>query len=276
MQPLSKKVIDAYLMFRMRAAGYHGPDIFSPAAVNLIGKASNGLMRRVNILADKSLLAAFVENTHRIEVKHVQAAIRDSEISPNKTWLNSKTTTMIGTAVALIFVVADAGWLISKTSFAPNSTQNSTTVDAPAPSTPPVVASTTASGTPPETAPPLNVNLALDQSLSITVPEKGTLLQQRLAATKSMLHQIGKGGVSIQLFHTESTSPARIERFLSRAKGIDKLPEIFVVPVKINGKSHYRILFGAYPNSEAARTGMKNLPQRYKDAFAPTLYELDE
>jgi septal ring-binding cell division protein DamX len=138
------------------------------------------------------------------------------------------------------------------------------------------LASTTASGTPPETAPPLNVNLALDQSLSITVPEKGTLLQQRLAATKSMLHQIGKGGVSIQLFHTESTSPARIERFLSRAKGIDKLPEIFVVPVKINGKSHYRILFGAYPNSEAARTGMKNLPQRYKDAFAPTLYELDE
>ncbi len=56
--PISRKVINDYLMFRMRAAGYKGPDIFSPAAVLLIGKSSQGLMRRVNILADKALLAA--------------------------------------------------------------------------------------------------------------------------------------------------------------------------------------------------------------------------
>ena len=67
MQPLSRNILESYLMFRMRAAGYHGPDIFSPSAVKLIADASNGLMRRVNILADKSLLAAFVEDTHYIE-----------------------------------------------------------------------------------------------------------------------------------------------------------------------------------------------------------------
>ncbi len=291
MQPLSKKVIESYLMFRMRAAGYHGPDIFSAAAVKLIGKASNGLMRRVNILADKSLLAAFVENTHNIEEKHVQAAIRDSEISPNKHWLKNKNTALAGAAAALAIVIAGVGWLIGKTNFAPNTTVSSTTITAPQPglvdatTVAPSVASAVAvvsaessvtSSPDPATSTSSNFNLALDQSLSISVPEKGTLVQQRLAATKSMLHQIGKGGVSIQLYHAESSSSARIERFLNRAKGIDKLSEIYIVPVKIYNQNHYRILYGAYANSEAARVGMKNMPQRYKDAFAPTLYELDE
>jgi MSHA biogenesis protein MshM len=37
------------------------------------------LSRRINIIADKSLLAAFADNTHDIDTSHVNAAIRDSE-----------------------------------------------------------------------------------------------------------------------------------------------------------------------------------------------------
>ncbi|MDH4216538.1 MAG: AAA family ATPase, partial [Gallionella sp.] len=48
MQPLSRNILESYLMFRMRAANYHGPNIFSPNAIKLIAGASNGLMRRVN------------------------------------------------------------------------------------------------------------------------------------------------------------------------------------------------------------------------------------
>lgn len=81
--PLSKNILESYLLFRMRTAGYRGPNVFSPAIVNLINAASDGLMRRVNVLADKSLLAAFIDNTHHIEKKHVQAAIRDSELAPH-------------------------------------------------------------------------------------------------------------------------------------------------------------------------------------------------
>lgn len=78
-QPFSAEAVKEYLMFRMRTAGYHGPDIFTPEAVNLIAKASGGLTRRVNIFADKSLLAAFIGNTHGIEAHHAKAAIEDSE-----------------------------------------------------------------------------------------------------------------------------------------------------------------------------------------------------
>ena len=114
MLPLSKSVVESYLLFRMRTAGYRGPNIFSTAAVNLIGTASNGLMRRVNILADKSLLAAFVENTHNIEVRHVQAAIRDSELSPTRAWhKDTGVLAIAGTLAALL--LAGLGWYFGGT-----------------------------------------------------------------------------------------------------------------------------------------------------------------
>src|SRR5471030_1794023 len=63
----------------MRAAGYRGPNVFAPGAVRRIVRASEGLTRRVNILAGKSLLAAFADNEHGITARHVTRAIRDSE-----------------------------------------------------------------------------------------------------------------------------------------------------------------------------------------------------
>ena len=82
LEPLIRDDIAQYVMFRMRAAGYRGPDIFSPGAIRLITKASLGLTRRINILSDKALLAAFAENAHLVTVKHVKAAVRDSEFRP--------------------------------------------------------------------------------------------------------------------------------------------------------------------------------------------------
>ncbi|MDJ0890066.1 MAG: AAA family ATPase [Gammaproteobacteria bacterium] len=73
--------IRAYLDFRMRAVGYRGPTVFSRAAVRGIARASRGLTRRVNILADKALLAAFASGSHYITPRHVRAAVRDSEFS---------------------------------------------------------------------------------------------------------------------------------------------------------------------------------------------------
>ena len=79
LEPMLRSDIEAYLDFRMRAAGYRGPNVFSPDAIRRIVKASEGLTRRVNILADKALLAAFADNEHGITAKHAERAIRDSE-----------------------------------------------------------------------------------------------------------------------------------------------------------------------------------------------------
>ncbi len=83
LSPLKTEEIRDYLNFRVRAAGYRGPDLFSTPIVMAIAKASEGLTRRVNLIADKAMLAAFSENTHSIKLKHVKAAVRDSEFSDN-------------------------------------------------------------------------------------------------------------------------------------------------------------------------------------------------
>ena len=82
--PLTPAEISEYLMFRLRAVGYRGPDLFSAGVIRRIAKASAGLTRRVNLIADKALLAAFSENTHTVQGKHVVAAIRDSEFARDR------------------------------------------------------------------------------------------------------------------------------------------------------------------------------------------------
>ena len=79
--------IDSYIDFRMRAAGYRGPKVFNPGGVKLIAAASQGLTRRVNILSDKALLAAFARGAHAVTEAEVKRAVRDSEFYRAKTEL---------------------------------------------------------------------------------------------------------------------------------------------------------------------------------------------
>jgi type II secretory pathway predicted ATPase ExeA/septal ring-binding cell division protein DamX len=99
LEPLVRGDVAEYIEFRMRAAGYKGPSVFSPAALKLISGASLGLTRRINILCDKSLLAAFAANTHQITPAHVRAAIRDAEFrrpaQPGRLWLTGATAALV-------------------------------------------------------------------------------------------------------------------------------------------------------------------------------------
>jgi len=78
--PLPARDIKDYLNFRVRAAGYKGPDLFGQEALKLIADASEGLTRRINIYADKTLLAAYAGGTHTVTADHVRAAISDTQI----------------------------------------------------------------------------------------------------------------------------------------------------------------------------------------------------
>lgn len=78
--PLPAHDIKDYVDFRLRAAGYKGPELFGADALKLLAEASEGLTRRINIYCDKSLLAAFAEGTHTITPDIVRAAIADTQI----------------------------------------------------------------------------------------------------------------------------------------------------------------------------------------------------
>ncbi len=313
MQPLSRNILESYLMFRMRAAGYHGPNIFSPSAIKLIASSSNGLMRRVNILADKSLLAAFVENTHNIEARHVQAAMRDSELRPAPTMPDKRL--LAGGAVAALLLAGLVAWWwgLDKPQAPLQQAQSSHTSVPPAPaitaqpvgvitnlptaSAVPALASPMPESSPaiatqpnnppapasdPErakavvaTSPPPQPKPAATATPPTTSSDLATsklsLFEQRLAAGKQLLEQ--KTAVaSIQLFYNEEVQNARIEGFLRRADKLGKLSEIYLLPAKFGGKKGLRVLYGTYPSIDVARNAIKDLPTRYQEAFAISIY----
>ncbi len=82
MRPLTPEEVAKYVSFRIHAAGYRGPELFSGEAIEAIAHASGGLTRRINVLADKSLLAGFMNNAHTLTLPHARAAIADSEFAP--------------------------------------------------------------------------------------------------------------------------------------------------------------------------------------------------
>lgn len=105
--PFKVDEVRDYLNSRMRSCGYRSEDIFTPSAVRAISKYSKGLLRRINILADKALLAAYAGNTYKVTSSHVKTAARDSEFLKNRTFL----TPVMLSMVVLIFLVLAAGFL---------------------------------------------------------------------------------------------------------------------------------------------------------------------
>jgi type II secretory pathway predicted ATPase ExeA len=299
MRPLSQEEAAHYLSFRMRAAGYRGPDVFAPQAVSRIARASDGLTRRINILADKALLAAFSEGAHAITAREARAAIRDSEFAP--TWRAPRPLAAYwAIGAAGLAVGLGAAWYLQSGDTAP---PRATSVPAPSVSAPaspaapvqdpageaapvvPAAASAQAPAAPPavprpspasvvRAAPPATPATQLlkrEQLVRMAGYSAGRhpLLQTRLEATRERLESEPDERYTLELYVTENTDPARLERFLVRARDRDLVPleEVFLLPLESGGRYRIWALYGDYPDRSAARDGAQKLPQRYRDAF---------
>ncbi len=78
LSPLTPDEIHQYLNFRIRQVGYTGPELINSRLAKNVARYSNGLLRRINIIADKILLSAFAEGTHNLTRRHVIKAVNDS------------------------------------------------------------------------------------------------------------------------------------------------------------------------------------------------------
>lgn len=79
LQPLSLAEVEYYIAHRLSIAGYRGGRLFSARAIKALYKVSRGIPRLVNILAHKSLMAAFGQGLHYVEHAHVWSAVEDTE-----------------------------------------------------------------------------------------------------------------------------------------------------------------------------------------------------
>lgn len=84
LDPLQQEDIKDYLNSRLRACGYRAEEMFSKDAIKAINKFSKGLLRRINILADKAMLAAYADNTTKVTKKHIYSAAADSEFMDSR------------------------------------------------------------------------------------------------------------------------------------------------------------------------------------------------
>jgi len=263
MRPLTQAEAAHYLTFRMRAAGYRGPDVFAPDAVALIARAASGLSRRINILADKSLLAAFSEGVHAVTAKQARAAIADSEFAPR--WRAKRPLAAfaaIGAAGLLLGLVL--AWMLAPGGEAPRAAPIAAPVAAPA------VAPVPAAPAP--VAPPAPASLLQREHLARLggySAERYPLLRERLAATRARLESEPDDHYSVELYLSDNSDPARVERFLIRARDLVPLEQVYIVPLEGGGRYRIWALFGVFADQEAARRAALQLPPKYQQAFRP-------
>jgi MSHA biogenesis protein MshM len=276
MRPLSASEVATYLSFRMRAAGYRGPDIFTDKAVALIARASGGLTRRVNILADKGLLAAFSEGKHAVTDKQARAAVADSEFGHRRR--APRTVTAVAAATLIGLVLGAGGyWLLAPT---PPTAAVSARVPASEPHPAPVAAAppqapvaaaapATTNSTSAESRPTPRLRPEQAKRMEAYGAGSNPLLLSRVAATLEKLDAVSGERYSIELYISDNTDPARIERFLTRARDSDgvQLDSLYIVPLKVGDRYRIWAFLGDYADSDAAAKAASALPRRYRETF---------
>jgi hypothetical protein len=267
----------------MRAAGYRGPDLFQPRALAIIARASAGLTRRINILCDKALLAAFTESTHAITDRHVRAAVADSEFAavsrPVRPALLVAATLAAGIAVGAVVQwwffsghaepAAPAQAQAALAPVKPAAVEKPVEEKSPPPEKPaadkPV--EPPPSPAPPE-QPPSRLSDVQASRLAGYSAGRQKLLGERLAAARELLTRAPDESYAIELFNTDNSDPARMERFLLRARELVRLEDLVVIPLAAGGGQYrLRVVYGEFPTREAALEAERRLPPRYQNAF---------
>jgi type II secretory pathway predicted ATPase ExeA len=301
MRPLSQEEVANYLTFRMRAAGYRGPDVFAADAIGRITRASAGLTRRINILADKALLAAFSEGKHAVTAREARVAIADSEFAP--TWRPRKPVAAYAAiGAAGLALGLGAAWILWPGGPAQRpSVASAPAVAAPTPSLSEAAGKLLADPNPSKAPAPMS-SAGPSATLPGSIPTPATptpagatqtapaaqmlrreqlvrmagygagrnpLLRERLDATRGRLDTEPDGRYSLELYISENSEPDRVERFLARARDRDGVPveDFLVLPLESGGRYRIWAFYGVYADRSAALEAAKGLPSRYRAVF---------
>ena len=292
LSPLNADEVRAYLAFRLKAAGYIGQDLFNRSAVAYLTHSTGGLTRRINIVADKALLAAFAENTHSITRKHLRAAVHDSEFSgpsryrQSRHWLYPAAAVLCALAIGLFIYLHEHGLSTDgqqqpelappKTSAAQDSSQflhdPTTKSDEPNNASPAITESrpsqplrhseisrtTAPSSSTPASRPEQIEPLKLSATLSTT----NDLLEQRLLATDRWLADSGVTTYSIQLLG--SNDPVLLKRYFETLGKFIEIERVFVYRTVANQQPSMTVLYGAFNTRPEAVKSLEALPGELK------------
>ena len=268
--PLTSATLPDFLMFRLNAAGCQETTLFSSEAIDLIDRVSEGIVRRVSILADKSLLAAYTDNATTVSSKHVRAAIEDSEFPKGALRLfNRKRVATVTAGCAAVMLLVALGYnsraailpmlsprLSAKlTKPATNVTKAGPAAVAKVAAVSPAVAAIAPVTTPvPE---PIPAAAALTPA-----PTMATItLEQRLQITDLWLKQQSPERYSIQIALVADQT--EIARFLHKMASETGLQEVYVYTAKKTNSPHFGIVVGSYATRAEAVDTLNQITTRW-------------
>jgi MSHA biogenesis protein MshM len=254
LMPLDNEDVRAYLTFRLQAAGYHGPDLFNRRVIAYMTRACDGLTRRLNLVADKALLAAFAEGTHNVSLDHAKAAVRDSEFSNVEPPRSHAPVTYALAGLAIGGVLGIAAFAGYQAFTAPmDKAVPTVAVPAQVPeaigaANSPAVTTTASAGSTTGALP--------DTSASRDV------LERRLLATDLWLGEQNGGFYSIQLLGSDDPELLR-EYFKTIAKYLE-IEKVYVYRTTANRHPSLTVLYGTFATRDEVTRTLQSLPDELK------------
>jgi MSHA biogenesis protein MshM len=250
---LSRCELRDYLSFRLRLVGLRGSDIFTPAAIWLISHFSRGLMRRINIIADKAMLAAYANDCRVIGARHAIAALRDSEFLAPKSFISQSWLRPVVLVPWLAAAIA-VGVLTSASSEA-------VLVEIKPEVTQAMTAQVKAS-------PPVQAEVAPIQAAAAV--ERASLFEQRVAASQLWLPRAEAQHFTIQLMWSGADDIKPMQRFLRKDAVAPYLESIFITHAANNDQQTLNLLLGEYEGFSQAQAALEALPDGLR-RFQPYL-----
>jgi len=250
LEPLRRDDIGEYIDFRMRTAGYRGPSVFSPAAVQRITKASQGLTRRVNILADKSLLAAYATNGHQITPLEVDAAIGDAGYGNPGAKLRRWLPVLGGVSVLMVAVVVLLAWQRGEGVHAETATHGAIDSAALVPGAP-----TAGTSTEKLAADGRSIDAATAPAAHIDSP-----LTKELAESQRWVQATDGDHWFVQLVTIDGGQTEFAQSFLATAKRLLPPDQVHMYRAESGGDTRIGVIFGDYTNWRAADDAVRKLP----------------
>jgi type II secretory pathway predicted ATPase ExeA len=269
-----------YLNFRLRAVGYKGPDIFNKKTAGVVKKYSDGLTRRINIIADKSLMAAYSEGSHTVTPSHIKSAALDSEFNKigHKVSQNKNNLYLAGGFILVILALTSGYYMGSNHLGVLN--QAETDLIKPAsvkserinndPKKPDSVALQ-----PLKQMPVTNAQqAAVSPAVSIQHPpvknnneqKKVTpdSITERLEITRQWLHETAGNHYSIQLFLARTIDADKVEAFLRDTPATLDFTRVYLYETVINGRAWYGVLYNDFDTRDKAIETLRTLPSSLK------------
>ena len=288
--PLPAREVRDYVNFRLRAAGYHGPDLFGEEALRLIVEASEGLTRRINIYADKTLLAAFAAGTHTVTSDHARAAISDTQIVVNR---RASPRRLAAAFAGVLVAGAVIGFGLAQflAPPAPNPANAAVIAEAPSPASQPTAApapagTASAPADSPAASGPTNPAVAIPVAAIGSAPSSATPVAPaaaaagpddpvslRLAAGHDLLSDPSPG-FAVQLMVTDPKERGYLAGYLAdagKALGADRL---YVVPTPGADGTRVGVLYGTFHDRDEAAKALAALPAGLTQ-FKPFVRSLD-